>query len=298
MHGMNWDDLHVVLSLARTGALARAAKELDVDHTTVGRRVAAIEASLGVRLFVRSPRGYLLTAEAERLLPGIEQVEQAVHGVERSAQGNQSELSGVVRITSGESFGVGYLAPRLADFGQLHPGLTLELVTGGTVLDLARREADIAVRLFRSTHEHLAVRKVGELGHALYASTAYLARKPLRRASELKNHRLLVPTPGPKVVESEWVKKLSHGATPAFVSTMTLALVAAAKQGAGIAVLPRYLGDPEPSLTRIPMPDEPQEPVWVTVHRDLRRAPRVRVMLDFLIASFARDAALLVGARR
>ena len=123
MHGMNWDDLNVVLSLARTGALARAAKELDVDHTTVGRRVAAIEASLGVRLFVRSPRGYLLTAEAERLIPGIEQVEQAVHGVERSAQGHQSELTGVVRITSGESFGVGYLAPRLADFGQLHPGL-------------------------------------------------------------------------------------------------------------------------------------------------------------------------------
>lgn len=295
---MNWDDLHVVLTLARTGALARAAKELDVDHTTVGRRIEAIEAALGVRLFVRSPRGYLPTAEAERLLPEIQRVEEAVLGVERSAQGHQASLAGVVRVTSGESFGVGYLAQRLAEFGQRHPGLTLELVTGGTVLDLARREADIAVRLFRSTHERLVVRKVGELSHALYASTAYLARRPLRRAGELKTHPLLVPTPGPKVVETEWVKKLSGGAAPAFVSTMTLALVAAAKQGAGIAVLPRYLGDPEAGLTRIPMPDEPSEPIWVTVHRDLRRAPRVRVVLDFLVECLARDAALLVGTRR
>ena len=295
---MNWDDLHVVLTLARTGALARAAKELDVDHTTVGRRIEAIETALGLRLFVRSPRGYVLTAEAERLLPDLERVEAAVHGLQRSAQGHQAELSGMVRVTSGESFGVGYLAPRLAEFGHAHPGLTLELVTGGTVLDLARREADIAVRLFRSTHEHLAVRKVGELRHALYASTAYLARRPLRRASELKAHPLLVPTPGPKVLESEWLKKLSGGAAPAFVSTMTLALVAAAKQGAGIAVLPRYLGDPEAALTRIPMPDEPAEAIWVTVHRDLRRAPRVRVVLDFLIECFARDAGLLVGVRR
>lgn len=292
---MNWDDLHVVLTLARTGALARAAKELDVDHTTVGRRVEAIESSLGVRLFVRSPRGYVPTAEAERLLPEMARVEEAVLGVERSAQGHQDSLSGVVRVTSGESFGVGYLAPRLAEFGHRHPGLSLELVTGGTVLDLARREADIAVRLFRSTHEHLVVRRVGEVRHALYASTAYVARRPLRRPSELKAHPLLVPTPGPKVVETEWVKKLSGGAPPAFVSTMTLALVAAAKQGVGIAVLPRYLGDPEPGLTRLPMPDEPAEPIWVTVHRDLRRAPRVRVVLDFLVERLVRDASLLAG---
>ena len=89
------------------------------------------------------------------------------------------------------------------------------------------------------------------------------------------------------------MKKLSHGARPVFVSTMTLALVEAARVGAGIAVLPRYLGDVEPTLRRLPMPDEPSEPIWVTVHRDLRQAPRVRVVLDALSACFARDAELL-----
>ncbi|HEY0881414.1 MAG TPA: LysR family transcriptional regulator [Archangium sp.] len=286
---MNWDDLNVGLAVARTGSLAKAAMELDVDHTTVGRRVEALEKALGLRLFVRSARGYVLSAEGERLLPELQRVEAAVYGVERSAQGQQASLSGTVRVTSGESFGVGYLAPRLAEFGQLHDGLSLELITGGTVLDLARREADIAVRLFRTTHEHLAVRKVGELKHALYASSAYLARRPLKKASELKSHRLLVPTPGPRVVESEWVRKLSRGATPAFVSTMTLALVEAAKRGAGVAVLPRYLGDAERTLERIPMPDEPAEPIWVTVHRDLRNVPRVRVVLDFLVGCLERD---------
>lgn len=290
---MSWDDLRFVLVLAKAGSLARAAKDLDVDHTTVGRRIEAVEQALGLRLFTRTTRGYVLTADAERLLPEIKRVEDAVLSLERGAQANQQVIEGTVRVTSPETFGVGYLAPRLAQLGRDFPGLTLELVTGGTILDLARREADIAVRFFRSSHENLAVKRVGTLSHALYASTDYLARRPLKRPADLKEHPILTCESGPKVVEAAWVKKLSHGARPVFVSTMTLALVEAARVGAGIAVLPRYLGDVEPTLRRLPMPDEPSEPIWVTVHRDLRQAPRVRVVLDALSACFARDAELL-----
>jgi DNA-binding transcriptional LysR family regulator len=293
---MNWDDLRFVLALAKAGSLARAAKELRVDHTTVGRRIEAVEADLGVRLFARTTTGYALTADATRLLPDIEQVEEAVLALERGAHASRDSLEGSVRITSGETFGACYLAPRLATFGREHPGLTIEIVTGGAVLDLARREADVAVRFFRSPHESLVVRRVAELGHALYASEDYLARRPLESADELREHPILTTTPGPGVIEAAWVERLTGGARPVFISNMTIALVAAARAGAGIAVLPRYLGDQEPTLRRLPMADEPKESIWITVHRDLKSTPRVRVVLDFLSACLKRDRALLLGA--
>jgi DNA-binding transcriptional LysR family regulator len=293
---MNWDDLRFVLALARAGSLVRAAKALRVDHTTVARRIEAVEADLGLRLFTRTTTGYVPTAEAEGLLPDIAQVEDAVHTVERGAQAQDDSLAGTVRITSGETFGTRYLAPRLAVFMREHPGLTVELITGSAILDLARREADIAVRFFRSAHEDLVVRRVAELGHALYASEAYLARRPLKSAAELALHPILTTTKGPGVVEAAWVERLSAGAQPAFVSNLTTALVEAALAGAGIAVLPRYLGDVEPTLRRLPMPDEPREGIWITVHRDLKHTRRVRALLDFLSARLKKDRGLLLGA--
>ena len=293
---MNWDDLRFVLALSRAGSLARTARELRVDHTTVGRRIEAVEADLGVRLFTRTTTGYVLTAEAEGLLPGIQRVEEAVLAIERGAHAQHDAVEGIVRVTSGETFGACYLAPRLVAFGRGHPGLTVELVTGGEVLDLARREADIAVRFFRSAHESLVVRRIAELGHALYASEAYLARRPVITPDELRDHPILTTLPGPGVVEAAWVDRLTGGARPAFVTNMTLALVEAARSGAGLAVLPRYLGDPDPTLRRVPMPDEPRESIWITVHRDLKQMRRVRVVLDFLNECLEKDRGLLLGA--
>lgn len=292
---MNWDDLRFVLALSKEGSLARAAKALGVDHTTVGRRIEAVEANLGLRLFTRTTTGYVPTSEAERLLPDIKHVEEAVLALERGAHAQQDSPGGTVRVTSGETFGICYLAPRLASFAREHPGLTVELVTGGAILDLARREADVAVRLFRSHHESLVVRRVAEMAHALYASESYLGRRPVSSPDDLRDHAILTTTPGPGVVEAAWVERITFGAQPTFVTNMTVALVEAARSGTGIAVLPRYLGDREPTLRRIPMPDEPTEPIWITVHRDLKQTRRVRVVLDYLNDCLKRDRGLLKG---
>ena len=292
---MNWDDLRFVLALAKAGSLLRAAKELGVDHTTVGRRIESIEKALGVRLFTRTTTGYVPTLDAEGLLPDIKHVEEAVLAVARGAHAQHDSIRGTVRVTSAETFGIAYLAPRLASFGREHPGLTVELVTGGTVLDLARRDADVAVRFFRSRHENLVVRRAGEMAHGLYASRNYLARRPLKKSGELRDHAILTSTPGPNVVEAAWVERITRGARPTFVTNMTLALVEAARAGAGIAVLPRFLGDADQSLLRIPMPDEPTEPIWITVHKDLKQTRRVRLVLDFLSQCLKRDHQLLRG---
>lgn len=287
---MNWDDLRFVLVLSRVGSLARAAKTLEVDHTTVGRRIAAAEASLGVRLFTRTTKGYVATADAERLLSSMQRVEEAALAVERGAQATGSTLEGNIRVTSPETFGVVYLAPRLAAFGLEHPGLTIALLPGGEVLDLGRRQAEVAVRTFRTRHESLAVKQVGSVAYGLYASAEYLKRKPLKSAAQLTGHAILSTDSGP---ETRWLKAVNPRARATFVSTLSLALAAAARASAGIAVLPRYLGDVEPALRHLPMPNAPSEPLWLTCHRDLRQSPRVRALLDFLTAALKGDEALL-----
>lgn len=293
---MSWDDLRYVLALVKAGSLSKAAKALNVDHTTVGRRVEAIEAHLGVSLFTRTHRGLVPTAEAERLLPSLRDVEAAVLAFDRAARAQNDRLEGVIRVTSGESFGISYLAPRLAALGRQHPGLTIELDTGGSILDLARQEADIAVRFFRTDHDSLVVRRVAELAHGLYASEDYLARNPVLGRENLRDHAILTATGGGDVVEAAWVARITEGARPTFVSNMTLGLLEAVKAGAGIGVLPRYLGDREPTLRHLPQPDEPREGIWLTVHRDLQHTRRLRIAIDYLVACFTADRTALLGS--
>jgi DNA-binding transcriptional LysR family regulator len=293
---VNWDDLRFVLALATEGSLAKAGKRLGVDHTTVGRRVESAESALGVRLFARTAKGFVPTAEAEPLLATIRGVESGVLAIERNAHAQQEGPRGTVRVTAPETFGASYLAPRLAVLGRAHPALTVELSASGAVLDLGRREADVAVRFFKSTHEDLVVRRAGEVVHGLYASRAYLAAHPLRRPSELAEHRVLASIGGPRVPEIAWLAHLAPGVQPAFACDLTIGLLAAVRAGAGVAVLPHYLAGDDDALVHVPMPDEPREPIWITVHRDMRATPRVRATVDFLVAQLTGDRALFHGA--
>lgn len=291
---MRWDDLRYVLALARAGSLARAGKTLGVDHTTVGRRVEVAESELGLRLFTRTSAGYTLTAEGERVVSDLHRVEEAMHALERGADAQRSAVEGVVRVTSPESFGCTYLAPRLALLTRAHPGLEIDLLATGAVLDLSRREADVALRFFRSSHESLVVRRVAELRHGLYAAPSYLAKSPpLRGPSDVARHALLTSAPGPRVIDANWLEQLSGGARVALRCELSAALFEAARAGAGVAVLPRYIGDREPGLVHVPMPGEPSEALWMTVHRDLRDTPRVRAVVEHLVSQLERDRELL-----
>lgn len=285
--GLVWDDLRFVLALSEAGSLARAAKALRVDHTTVGRRVESAERSLGVRLFTRTTTGYVPTAEAKRLNSSMRGVEDAVSALERAAHAGRGGLDGTVRVTSPETLGISFLAPRLATFGGKHPGLVIELEPAGAVLDLGKQEAEIAVRLFRSKGEGLVVRRVGAIAYGLYASHAYLAKHPIKGRETLADH-VFLGSPGAKDLETVWLRKLCPGAKVVFTSTLSVALLGAARASAGVAVLPRYLGDEDPTLRYVAMPEEPSEPVWLTVHRDLRSTPRVRAVLDFLGTALGR----------
>jgi DNA-binding transcriptional LysR family regulator len=289
---MNWDDLRYVLALAEAGSLARAARELKVDHTTVGRRIEAIEVELGVKLFTRTANGYTMMNEASDLLAEIRQVEASVLAIERAAQGRDRALRGTVRVTVSEALGSRYVAPRLSAFTRRHPEISIGFMSAAQALDLARREADIAIRLFRSRHAYLVMKRVADLGYALYASQEYIGRRPIpTSAEELKQFDFIVfDLPFPDPHEGTWLDVLARGGRIAISTNSTAAAFGAALGGAGIALLPRFLGDWEPTLRRIPMPDEPTLPIWLTIHKDLQQSAPVRSVLDFLTAMFRTDA--------
>lgn len=293
---MNWDDLRYVLALSRAGSLAKAARSLKVDHTTVGRRIEALEADLGLRLFTRTTTGYVVTPEAEQLMPELEHVESSIFQLERCATARDGRIEGVIRVTSPETFGGCYLAPKLAKLRMSHPALTVELLVGPTVFDLARQEADVAVRFFRSKHENLIVQKAGEVGIGLYGTPEYFARTSFpKKPSDLDDHGILTADFSPTDDEVKWLNRLAPRARVVFVSNLTFAVSAAALAGAGIAILPRYLGDAEKGLQRVPMPDEPRQAIWLTVHKDLQHTRRVRLVLDFLRDALKEDKDMLGG---
>ena len=292
---MDWDDLRYVLALAEAGSLAGAARKLKVDHTTVGRRIEALECAVGVQLFTRTTNGYTLTREAEELLPGIRDIEASVLALERKAQARNESIKGTIRITASEALGSRFVAPRLSSFARQHPEICLQFVTAVHAVDLARREADVAIRLFRSQHEYLVAKRAGEFGYSLYASEEYLARRPAPNGpSDLCKHDLVnleLPMSVPN--EATWLDDIGKGARVVLLTNSTAVALGAALGGTGITLLPCFLGDVEPRLRRIPMPNEPTRSVWLTVHKDLRRSPPIRAILDYLTEIFRTDAHLL-----
>ena len=179
---MSWDDLQVFLATVRTGSYASAARALGVDPTTVGRRISALEAKLGARLFDRTPHRLEPTAVAMAIVPRAERIDAEVLAVEREASGADARVTGPVRITGSDGVVNEILVPALLALRQRHPGLAIELRAETRVLDLSRRETDVAIRLVRPTQASLIARRMGLLGFGIYAARSYLDRRATPRS--------------------------------------------------------------------------------------------------------------------
>jgi DNA-binding transcriptional LysR family regulator len=294
---IGWDDLRYLLALSRAGSLSGAARALGVEHTTVGRRIEALEASLGTRLFVRSRAGVALTPEGQALMPHMGQIEESVLAFERAALGRDARPTGTVRVTVAETIGSRFFAPRLDRLCAACPGITIELITSASVFDLARREADVAVRTIRHKQKDgLVVRKVAEIGWGVYCSRRYVERRGMPTAATLPEHDRLGDDL-PESPEDLWFERVAAEARCVLRSNNTGCLLGAALAGLGVALLPCYLGDPEPELLRVTLPDEPHRGLWLAVHQDMQRTPRVRAVLDALAALVTEEKDLLRGRR-
>ena len=281
----SWDDLRVALAVARRTSHGGAARDLGVDPTTVGRRVAALEAALGARLFDRTPAGLLPTAAGDKLLARAERVEAEILAAERELGGTDARLAGPVRITAGDGVVHHALLPALVELRRSHPGVTVELRADTRPLDLSRREADVAIRLSRPKEPALIARRLGVMHLALYASRGYLARRGMPRSTaELAAHDFVgFDASLDDLPQLRWLRHKVRAPRWVVRATTTTAQVLGAAHGLGVALLPCFIAPAEPRLEMVlPALRPPPREVWIVVHEQLRTSARVAAVITWL----------------
>ena len=272
----DWEDLRHALALARHGTLSATARALGVTHATVARRVAMLEAALGRMLFDRRPDGYALTEDGRRLMDEAVAMEAAaLSAVARLEAGGG--LSGVVRLTATRALADGFLAPRLGRLAEAHPGVALELVTGSRAFSLARREADLALRLGAPRDSALRGRRVARVHHHFYGTGRWLGVDDAPLIG-FDGDSLGVP-------EAAWLDRFAAGRRFALRANSWITQAEAAAAGLGIALLPDYLAAARPGLVRLDLGAlPPAAELWLLMPPDLAQVPRVRAVAEGLTA--------------
>ncbi|MBK7155616.1 MAG: LysR family transcriptional regulator [Sandaracinaceae bacterium] len=287
---LDWDDVRYLLAVKRKGTLAAAAPLLRTNATTVGRRITQLEERLSVRLFDRTSSGWTPTEACKRLLPHAERMELEALALERVSAASDTNLSGPVHLTTTEIVAARYLAPHLPRLRLLHPGIELVISCVERRLRLGRREADIALRIMRPTELDLVARCVMRVDLALHAAPEYLERRGRPSApSSFVDHDLVAFMEGPgSELENAWLAENCPGARVVLRTNSVATVVEAVREGLGLGLAPRRIGDRDPRLVRLdtPRPPTPRE-VWLAYHQDIEPSPRVRAVIDFLVETLS-----------
>lgn len=290
---LRWDDVRIFLAVQRRGSMAAAARELEVDQTTIGRRLKALEDSLDARLFDRLPDGLVLTPAGEGILAAAEQVETSMLELERRIAGEDARVEGTVRITTSETFAAAYLIPRLPVLRARLPSIVLELELSSSFATLARREADLAIRQrpagAPAAEENVVRRKLFEVAWGIYASPGYLRTHAAPcELDDLTGHDVVdYDTDAPPLPGRDWLAERVGRARVVMRATTILAVAGAARAGLGLALLPTVCDD---GLVRVGAAIARAD-AWLLVHPDLQRVARVRAVFDALVELARADAA-------
>ncbi len=277
---MNWNDLRTFLAIADQGSLAGAARQLRQNHSTVFRRLNALEADLEARLFERLPEGYVPTSSGERLAILARRADDAVHQIERELKGRDLEPTGTVRVTAAPNIARTLVADAIAGLRREHPGILVEVLSGDADYDLNRREADIALRATTAPPPHLVGRKVMDLHWSLCRQAGDRSRRP-RTVEALSG----LPVIGAdralmRLRIFQWLEH-EHGDAIVARANDLSTMAAMARAGVGYALLPS--DQPESGLSRVlTIPGHPGE-LWLLTHPDLRHITRNRVVWDALV---------------
>jgi len=285
---MDWDNARIFLAIYRKGTLRSAAAMLDIDQATVGRRLNALETSLGARLFLRTPSGYAATPAGELAVTAAEKMEHAALQFQREMQGIDNRLSGVVRVTTSDTMAAHFVIAAMQRLHTQHPDIRIALSTSTAITSLTRREADLAVRTLKPTSPDLISRHLAKRSMGLYATPGYLkARGMPQPGNGLAGHDIVIyqPSVAPRHQEKICHEPV-HNARVAMEVNSGLAMLEAARLGMGVAELPCHMADGDKRLVRIWPERVDHYDVWLVMHSDLSRSARVRAVADTIIASF------------
>jgi len=296
MQIIDWSDYQAFLAIARTGQLTGAGKLMGMDATTISRRLRRLEAGLNATLFEQTREGQILTPSGERLLLAIEQMAHAASGIEPNMSG--SGISGSVRISVSEGFGNCIVARHLGAFAASHPELSIDLVASSGFLSPSKREADVAVLLSRPKAGPLIARKLSDYALRLYANPAYLQAQPvIEGPADLQNHRLTGYIPDLLYApELNYLSDIAPGLSADLRSSSILAQHRLLAWGAGVGVLPCFVGDADPTLVRV-LPDKPIiRSFWLVTHQDTSGLRRIRAVAEWLTDIVRQERKLLLPA--
>ncbi|WP_342651192.1 LysR family transcriptional regulator [Pseudomonas sp. REB1044] len=274
----DWQDLHFFLAAARLGSFTAAAAELGVDHATVGRRVARLEASTERKLVIRLPRSTRLTKDGQALVAVAQAMEAQTSAIVRHLRGSNDPLQATVVVSALPVLAAFLIAPSLPVFAQAHPEIQIVLSATSTVASLERAEADIAIGFVRPQLPGRVVRQVGDLSLALYTSHDYILQP-------VEHWRLIGFEPSlAHIPQQRWLDEFAAGRPFALRSNDVVTQAQGARAGLGVALLPRLLGDSDPGLVHVKTHPTPlSRKLWMSVHGDLRQSPAVRAVMDHLI---------------
>ena len=286
-----WDELRILLAVARGGTLTRAADSLGIDQTTVSRKLKALQGRTHRELFDRLRGGVTFTEAGEAMVAAAESMEAAVLELERLEIGKEASLKGQLRLTVTELLAQIWM-PDLMAFARKYPQVQFQVDASNELQSLARREADVALRFVESPAEHLIGRRLGGLAMCAYATSEW-ATVPLNKVPWIGWDQDKVRTS----VTEEWRQK-TGGAPYAVFANSYLLLLEAARRGAGAVLLPCLTGDRTPELVRLMEPVVSVQRLWVLTHEDTRNSARVKALMKHIAEFVQRDSAALLGELR
>lgn len=299
---MDWDKLKLFQAVAEAGSFTGAAERLHLSQSALSRQIRTLEESLNVSLFTRHARGLALTAEGEQLMTAARQVTASLSAVEDSLLEAKAKPKGPLKITTTQTFGAFWLTPRLGEFVAHYPEIDVELVLNDQVIDLAKREADVAIRFREPEQADLVQRKLVQVSHHVYASPKYIKRKGMPECTaDLDYHDLVVfgPSAPAPIKNIDWILDVGRpkGAKrrkPVLQINSLFGVLKAVTEGIGISPIPDYLAASEPGLVRV-LPDlkTPDFTAYLVYMPEMRRSKRLQVFRDFLVAKVREDRGLL-----
>lgn len=287
---LDWDDLRHFLAIVEQGSVSGAAAALKVNHSTMLRRIGALEDHLGQRLFDRLPGGYALTADGHALAESLAGLREQIESAERRLQGGAALIRGPVRLTTTDTLMQSLLLPLLARFRELHPQVQLEVTVNNSFLSLTQREADVAVRGSNQPPENLVGRRAGAIQTALYAAQSYLDAQPdpHQRAWVALDESLA------HLEQARWVRAHVPAERIALRVDTLVGMADAVSAGVGIGLLLRPLAAQRPGLVQLEAPPPAMDTqIWVLTHPDLKAVARVRALTDFLFDALRADPRLV-----